>query len=429
MRVSGEVLDNFFGRIEKFNVAKEEEAPVAVVIKASHDANGMFSAAPVQSLLLQIAKTHKVAIKTIDDAKQFGEAIREVYSREGKKPSLLFILAHGYPDRLQFGRQSLWGKFWKEPFYQKNHIFPEDFQLLSPKAEIVLYSCNAGLGIAQAISNISGKPVHAPMGALWDTKTCLQNWPTQGVRVVSYNEKNQQHMCCFMPGKLPSLLSTGELSSEENRASLCEMANFLRESASRGDANAQWKIGMFSLLGMGTCSKSEKDAAYWLELASNQNVPQAQFELGMLYLSGEGGLEQSDLEAGKWFSRSADKEFPPALFQMGIFCLNGQCGFSQSDEKAVRFFTLAAKKGAPQALFNLGVLYENGRGVHRSITYAKHLYKISEGLGIPGAKDRLDSLHKLDSDKREVFLWRLKNCILTFVGRLYSTIFVRASVL
>ena len=40
----------------------------------------------------------------------------------------------------------------------------------------------------------------------------------------------------------------------------------------------------------------------------------------------------------------------------------------------------------------MGVLYEHGRGVRRSLSYAKHIYEITDGLGISEAKARLDNL-------------------------------------
>jgi len=409
--------NHFLQELEKSNANKTPDAPVAVVIKAGHDWNGMFSAAPAQSLILQIAQTHRIAMKTIEDARQFGQAIREGCSKLGKDASLVLVMAHGYPDRLQFGREVPWYKFWRVSFYQKKYMLPEDFTRLSPVAKIVLFSCNSGLGMAQSLSNISNRTVHAPLGDLWDTKTCLQNWPDQEIKLVTYNEKNEQHMWAFTPNKSPTLVSSAGIFSTENKESFSSMTDHIKNAASKGDANAQWKLGMLHLLGIGTCCKSEKEATHWLWLAAKQGVPQAQFEFGNMTLIGRGDLKQSDRQAGQWFFRSASQEFPPALFQMGVAYLNGQYGFAQSDEKAVKFFTLAAKKGVPQALFNLAVLYEHGKGVKRSLNYAKRLYKIAEGLGITGSKERLANLINHPSDNWAI-LWIKLHALVNFLTRL-----------
>ncbi|MGB7129112.1 MAG: tetratricopeptide repeat protein [Candidatus Rhabdochlamydia sp.] len=395
MSISNISSQRFLTKLDESNTNKNDSAPVALTIKAKYDVNNIFSSAPAQSWLLQIAKTHKVAIKTIEDARQLGQAIRNAHLELGKKVSFLVVMAHGYSDQLQFGNEISWYQFWRKPFYQKNCIVEEDFSLLTPDAKIFLYSCNSGLGIAQSISNVSKKTVYAPIGDLWDTKTCLQNCENQEIKPVSYNEKNEQHVWEFTPYKASIPICSTEIPSVENQESFSQLTDYLKEAASQGDANAQWKLGMLFLLGIGTCQQSEKNAAYWIGLAAEKGMPQAQFELGTMHLSGRGDLQKSDEEAGKWFSLSADKGYPQALFQMGIIYLNGQCGFKQSDELAAQFFTLAAAKGIPQALFNLGVLYEYGRGVPLSLSYAKHIYEIADGLGISEAKVRLDNLLQL----------------------------------
>lgn len=54
-----------------------------------------FCVAQPQSLLLQMAKTHRVVLKSIDDASLFGKNIREGCLELGKKASVLVVLSHG----------------------------------------------------------------------------------------------------------------------------------------------------------------------------------------------------------------------------------------------------------------------------------------------------------------------------------------------
>ena len=390
----------FWKELGESNARKTKRDPLAVVVIAKHDNNGMFSAASARSLLLQISKTHKISVKIIDDACQFGASISDAGSEAGSKISLLVVMAHGHPNRMQFGRNTLWNRLWHAPFYETKHIVRDDFASLSPDGKIILYSCTTGQGIAQKIANISKRTVCAPTELLLDTKTCLQHIPNQEFNIVTYDDKNQQHMQIFTPNGPPLPPFQSELYSEANKRSFSEMSEHLKDAASRGDANAQWKLGMFYLLGMGSCEKSEDIAVTWLAKAAVRGVTQAQLELGHMYLSGRGGLERSEKEAGKWFFLSASNKLPQALFQMGICYLSGQCGFEQSDEKAAEFFTSAAKNGISQSLFNLGVLYEHGRGVQRSLSYAKHLYRIADGLGISEAKIRLYSLLQTENERQ-----------------------------
>ena len=127
-------------RLDESNAQKSDSTPVALVIKAKHDVNGIFSAAPAWSLILHIAKTHRVAIKVIKDARQFGQVILKSHSELNKKVSCLLIMAHGYSDRIQFGKEASWYQFWQRPFFQKNCIVQEDFVHLTDDAKILLYS-------------------------------------------------------------------------------------------------------------------------------------------------------------------------------------------------------------------------------------------------------------------------------------------------
>jgi len=380
--------NRFWQKLEQLNGTKKTDAPIAIVIKAENDYNGMLSAAPSESLLLQIAKTHRLAIKTIKDARQFGAAISSL----GTNTSLLVVMAHGYSDRIQFGCNTFWSRWLKTPFYCKKHIEKRDFASLKPDAKIILYACATGQGIAQDIANLSNRIVYAPTGSLVDTKTCLQNGSDSNLKIVSYDENNEQHMRIFYPNSPSALVATDQVFSDENKGSLLEMSAYLEEEALEGNGNAQWKLGIFYLFGIGNCQKSAQKGVHWLSLAAAQGEIQAQFELGNLYLLGAEGIEKSEQKGGEWIALAAKQEHPAALFQMGVFSLNGEYGFQRSDEKAANFFKSALRKGVPQALFNLGILYEFGRGVPRSASYANHLYKIADGLAIPGAKERLVAL-------------------------------------
>ncbi len=380
--------NRFWHKLEQLNKSKEKDTPIAIILRAKNDFNGILSAAPAQSLLLQIAKTHKLAIQTIEDARQF----RAMLSSIGTNTSLLVIMAHGYPDKIQFGSNTFWSRWLKTPFYYKERVAKEDFESLKSDAKIILYACTTGKGIAQTIANLSNRIVYAPTESLIDTKTCLQKCPDSSFQIVSYDENNNQHMRVFYPNSSSSFVSMDQMFSDSNKESLSEMSDYLKEEALSGNINAQWKLGMFYLLGIGNCQKSAQNAAHWLGLAASLGEAQAQFELGNLYFLGTEGIEKSEQKAKELFILSANQEHPYALFQIGVFCLNGNCGFQRSDEKAASFFKLALKKGVPQALFNLGILYEFGRGVPRSLNYAKHLYKIADGLSIPGANERLLTL-------------------------------------
>lgn len=379
--------------LNKYNAKKNNDSPVAVVMQGKYDATNALGSA-THSLLLQIAKTHNIAIKIIDDAACFGQSIHEACLHFNKKASLLVILSHGRSDWLKFGEDAPWYKLrWtKKNLYEKEDIAQKDFSCLSLDAKIFLLSCSSGQGLAQAISNASKRIVFAPMGFIYDTGTCLQNWPNPEVQVLSYNENHEQHIGMFTPNQSSAFISSLDIFSVENKASFSAMADYLRKRAEKGDADSQLKLGNFYLCGKGNCERSEEEAAYWISLAAEKGLPRAQYVMGFFHLSGQGGIEKSIDKAIEWFQRSAKQEFPPALFQIGAYFYNGQYGFVQSDEEAYKMFFLAAKKGMPQANYYLGFMHEHGRGVWRSLKCAKNHYKVAKELGVLEAKFRLANL-------------------------------------
>ncbi len=133
------ITDSFSAELNKCNSEKGRNDPGAVVVLGKYDASDAMGLA-TQSLLLQIAKTHRVAVKIIDDVSNFGKSIRDACSSLRGKASVLVVVAHGRSDHLRLGEDIPWYRLgWKnQPLYQKKHIDPEDFSHLAQDAKIFL---------------------------------------------------------------------------------------------------------------------------------------------------------------------------------------------------------------------------------------------------------------------------------------------------
>ena len=383
----------FLESLNKSNSLKDKNRPAAVVLQGKYDATGTFGTA-TQSLILQIAKTHRVALRVIEDASKFGQSIREACSSLQQKVSILVVMSHGRSDYLRLGEDVPWYRLgWmKKPLFQKKDIVPEDFDPLAEEARIILLSCSSGQGIAQDVSNASKRTVFAPMGFVYDTNTCLASWPSSEIKMLTYSEKDEQHMGIFAPGETSVIIPSIDMRSPDNKESFVEMIRHLREKAGQGDVAAQLKLGSCYLNGNGACQKSDNDALYWISSAAERGHPRAQYVMGCIHFSGQCGLEKSESKAIEWFLRSASQRFPLALFHLGTFYLNGQCGFQQSDENAFKLFSISAKHRVPQADYYLGFMHETGRGTLYSLRHAKNHYRAAADFGVQEAKVRLASL-------------------------------------
>ncbi|MXS84928.1 sel1 repeat family protein [Nitrosomonas sp. HPC101] len=92
----------------------------------------------------------------------------------------------------------------------------------------------------------------------------------------------------FMPG------------ADDNR--LYTMNLFL-EKARKGNADAQYQLGLLYLTGKGTL-QDFSEASKWFILAAEQNHPLAQYELGLLYQIGQ-GVEIDNEKSYVWFNLAA----------------------------------------------------------------------------------------------------------------------------
>jgi TPR repeat protein len=90
----------------------------------------------------------------------------------------------------------------------------------------------------------------------------------------------------------------GVKQSDKKAIELLEMA------AKRGNANAQFGLGLFYKQGSHGLTQSSKRAIELYTLAAEQGDPQAQNNLGTIYANGE-GIETSYSKAREWWTKAA----------------------------------------------------------------------------------------------------------------------------
>ena len=79
----------------------------------------------------------------------------------------------------------------------------------------------------------------------------------------------------------------------------------LQRQARRGDAGAQYRLGVAYRDGHGVAVDHET-AAYYFRQAAEQDDPEAQYSLAIRYLKGEGVAENPAI-AHKWFTLAAEQ--------------------------------------------------------------------------------------------------------------------------
>ena len=90
----------------------------------------------------------------------------------------------------------------------------------------------------------------------------------------------------------------GVKQSDKKTIELYEMA------AKRGNATAQYNLGLFYDQGIHGLTQSSKRAFEYYTLAAEQGDAEAQYSLGRMYAIGD-GIETSNSKAREWWTKSA----------------------------------------------------------------------------------------------------------------------------
>lgn len=159
--------------------------------------------------------------------------------------------------------------------------------------------------------------------------------------------------------------------------------------AEKGDANAQYNIGLLYAKGEGV-PQNYKQAIEWYRKAAEQGVVAAQFNLGVIYANGQ-GVPADPEEARKWFAMAAQHGIPAA--QTGLADLYSEGKGFRNYAEAEKWYRKAAEQGIASAQFNLGVMYDIGQGVQRDYAEAIKWYRKAADQGYAGAMTNLGILY------------------------------------
>jgi TPR repeat protein len=160
--------------------------------------------------------------------------------------------------------------------------------------------------------------------------------------------------------------------------------------AEKGDAHAQYNLGLLYARGQGVGQDHAK-AAEWYEKAAEQGVAAAQYNLGVMYANGQ-GVQANAEAAAKWFLKAAEQGVTDAQAGLGNIYHEGEGAFRNYAE-AEKWYRKAAEQGVANAAFHLGVMYDLGQGVQRDYAEAMKWYQKAADGGYPGAMANLGILY------------------------------------
>jgi TPR repeat protein len=171
--------------------------------------------------------------------------------------------------------------------------------------------------------------------------------------------------------------------------------------AEKGDANAQYVLGIMYARGQGV-EQSFYEAGKMYRLAAEQGHAGAQINLGSLFENCYGNGPCDTEEGADWYRRAADQGDAIGQHNLAVMYAAGE-GVARDEWSARILFRKSAEQGHLPAQYNLGVIYERGMGgpVDRVAAWAWYDVSAQRGFdGALGARDRLAGLLTTDEFDR-----------------------------
>ncbi|HKU09389.1 MAG TPA: tetratricopeptide repeat protein [Bradyrhizobium sp.] len=184
--------------------------------------------------------------------------------------------------------------------------------------------------------------------------------------------------------------------------------------ANKGDAEAQYHVGMMHNNGIGT-QRDPRQAFEWFQKAAASNDPLGAYKLGCYYDGqGEGVVATDSNEALKYKLVAAKAGY--ALAQHDVALHYDRQGNS---EEAVKWWKMAGDQGHPKALYNLSGSYFQGKGTPKDLSLAYAYYKLSKVVPKDKVNDMATILSKPELEKAEKLVseWKPQPTALTLKAK------------
>lgn len=157
--------------------------------------------------------------------------------------------------------------------------------------------------------------------------------------------------------------------------------------AERGDASAQYGLGLLFETGKGLPQADPGTAVEWYEKSAAQGMSTAQSNLGLMYAEGR-GVPRDVLRAVELWRQAAAAGQPSAQFNLGLTYYRGD-GVPRDYAEAANWFAAAALNDVADAQFALAEMYRIGRGVMQNQDTARGWYVKAAANGNEAATRRL----------------------------------------
>jgi TPR repeat protein len=179
-------------------------------------------------------------------------------------------------------------------------------------------------------------------------------------------------------------------------ANEAERFNAMVALANKGDAEAQYHVGMMYNNGIGT-KQDPRQAFEWFQKSAASNDPLGAYKLGCYYDGQGAGIVTADpTDALKYKLIAAKAGY--ALAQHDVAILYGR---QENFEEAAKWWKMAGDQGFPDALYSLSGLYFEGKGAPKDLSLAYAYFKLSKLVPIKKVNEMAAILSKPELTRAE----------------------------
>lgn len=211
----------------------------------------------------------------------------------------------------------------------------------------------------------------------------------------------------------PSAITPAEQAYSAYQKGDFETARTLwKQLATRGDASAQYNLGLIYSEGRGV-ARNPQMAIKWWRLAAQNGHLQAQHNLALAYIGEETALpgvaEEPHHDAAlAWLRKAAKRGLANSRYILGTLLLDRASSLEDNAE-AIGFLTAAADQGHVEAQFQLGKCFFEGEGIDVDRREGLALFLKAAASGYAPAQDRLAAMYQtgeyVPSDNVEALAW------------------------
>tara|TARA_B100000676_G_C18017319_1_gene810430 strand:- start:341 stop:961 length:621 start_codon:yes stop_codon:yes gene_type:complete len=195
-------------------------------------------------------------------------------------------------------------------------------------------------------------------------------------------------------------------------AQVAKAIDALHEAAEKGNAEAQFRLGVLYGNGDDGIKLDQEKAMSWFKLAARQGHENALITMAWMYANGA-GVGANEKKARELYLLAADHGSAKAQYVIATMYRFAQFGAEKDMRKALKYYNKSADQGFSTAQFALGKMLAEGKIVEKNLVTALQWLSLAQANGSNRAenliKELLQQMSQSEADKAKTAIFHNLN--------------------